>query len=170
MTQYRSAVNNFIKEFQYNYEEVRNRHIVTYFNVKHCESNDDMSYNLFLMGYNNRANRYIIQQAPCYFYTNLIGKLEPLYDYETIKDTYYDEFDECVDAFVKMINRQFNHSIHSMWEDGELNDDSYTLFYYNHPQCYYGKIDEPYLIFGAEGVDLLTKDYIYRKLLMSCVM
>ena len=39
---YRAFVDNTIKEFQYNYEEEKNRFIVAYFNITMCERYEDM--------------------------------------------------------------------------------------------------------------------------------
>lgn len=102
---YRTFVDNTIKEFQYNYEEERNRFIVAQFKKSICHTNssydDCMIPNFYLAGYNNEHNKYIIRKIPCYFSKALcgehVGKREPNYDYGTEIDEYYEEYNGCID-------------------------------------------------------------------------
>ena len=166
---YRTFVDNTIKEFQYNYEEERNRFIVAYFNKSESfgKYEDYDPPNFFLAGYNNNKNKYIIRQIPCYFHKNIIGEREPTYDYGTEIDNYYEEYDECIDEFVKLLKNYIDYDVHDIWDDGEFNDDTYQLFRYDNPHMYYGKINEPYLLF--EKVDSLGKELIIKKILLSCM-
>jgi len=170
---YRTFVDDTIKEFQYNYEEERNRFIVAYFNITMCESfgryEDYDLPNFFLAGYNNNKNKYIIRQIPCYFHKNIIGERVPMYKYGTEIDNYYEEYYECIDEFVKLLDYHVSYDVHDIWDDGELNDDTYQLFRYDNPHCYYGKINEPYLVFEKEKVGSLGKELIIKKILFSCM-
>lgn len=166
---YRAFVDNTIKEFQYNYEEERNRFIVAYFNIRRCESKNDDDPNFYLVGYNNNNNKYIIRQIPCYFHKNYFQEITPTYEYGSELEHYYEEYDECIDEFIKLLKNQIDYDIHDLWDDGMLNDDTYQLFHYNNPHLYHGKINEPYLLFGKEKVGSLGKELIIKKILLSCM-
>jgi len=98
-----------------------------------------------------------------------VGELEPSYNYGTHVDNYYEEFDKVINEFSDILKNQINYDIHDLWEDGLLDDDTYTLFHYDNPHCYYGKINEPYLIFAKEVVGSLQKEYITKKILLNCI-
>jgi hypothetical protein len=170
---YRTFVDNTIKEFQYNYEEERNRFIVAYFNITMCKSfggyEDYDPPNFFLAGYNNNKNKYIIRKIPCYFHKNIIGELVPMYKYGTEIDNYYEKYDGCIDEFVKLLKNHVSYDVHDILNDGVLNDDSYYSFHYDNPHWYYGKINEPYLLFEKEKIGSVKKELIYKKILLSCM-
>ena len=94
---------------------------------------------------------------------------QPTYEYCNQKDLFYEEFDDMIVEFTKLIKHKINYDIHDLWEDGLLDDDTYTLFHYDNPHCYYGKINEPYLIFAKEEVGSLQKEIITKKILLSCI-
>jgi len=170
---YKTFVDDTIKEFKYNYEEEINSFIVAYFDIEMCESfvrcEDYDPPNFFLAGYNNNKNKYIIKQIPCYFRKNNIGERVPMYNYGTEIDNYYEEYDECIDEFAKLLKHHVSYDVHDIWEDGVLNDDSYYFFHYDNLHWYYGKINELYLVFEKEKVGSLEKKLIYKKILLSCM-
>ena len=92
-----------------------------------------------------------------------------MYNYGTEIDNYYEEYDECIDEFIKLLKNQIDYDIHDLWDDGMLNDDNYQLFHYNNPHFYHGKINEPYLLFEKEKVGSLGKELIIKKILFSCM-
>ena len=178
---YRIFVDNTIKEFQYNYEEEKNKFIVAFFKdgntLRNNSRKDLIGYNFYICGRNLATMKYIIRKIPCYLYNiygkskcgERVGELEPSYNYGTHVDNYYEEFDEVINEFSDILKNQINYDIHDLWEDGLLDDDTYTLFHYDNPHCYYGKINEPYLIFAKEVVGSLQKEYITKKILLSCI-
>ena len=172
-------VDDRIKEFQYNYEEEKNKFIVAFFK----KSREDLiGYNFYICGRNLATMKYIIRKIPCYLINiygkskcgERVGELEPSYNYGTHVDNYYEEFDEVINEFSDILKNQINYDIHDLWEegfweDGLLDDDPYTLVHYDNPHCYYGKINEPYLIFAKEEVGSLQKEIITKKILLSCI-
>lgn len=174
---FRQFVDNTIKEFQYNYEEEKNRFIVAFFNdgdiLKYNSKDDNIDYNFYICGRNLRTMKYIIRKIPCYLYHDkyMMGKYEkqPTYEYCSEKDLFYEEFDDMIVEFTKLIKYQINYKVHNVWTDGILNDDTYMMFYFENPNFYFGKIDNEYLIFVKEDVGSLQKEYITKKILLSCI-
>lgn len=95
--------------------------------------------------------KYIIRKILCYLCKSKFGKREPSYNYGTHVDNYYEKFDEVINEFSDIFKNQINYDIHDLWENGLLDDNTYILFYYDNLHCYYGKINEPYLIFAKEN-------------------
>ena len=174
---YKTFVDNTIKDFQYNYEEEKNKFIVALFkdgdSLKHNSQKELIDYNFYICGRNLATMKYIIRKIPCYLYNiygkstrkNCIGELEPLYDYGTHIDNYYEEFDEMIIEFANILKNQINYDIHNVWS----NDDIYMMFHFDYPNFYFGKIDEPYLVFAKEDVGALQKEIITKKILLSCI-
>ena len=174
---YRHFVDNTIKEFQYNNEEERNIFIVAFFNdgdILHRNSkNDIINYNLYICGRNLETSKYIIRKIPCYLYHDkyIMEKYErqPTYEYDTQKDLFYKEFDDMIVEFTKLIKHTINYKLHNVFTDGILDDDTYMMFYFENPNCYFGRIDSEYLIFIKEDVGSLQKEIITKKILLSCI-
>ena len=170
---YKTFVDNTIKEFQYNHEEEKNKFIVAIFkdgdSLKHNSQKDLISYNFYICGRNLATMKYIIRKIPCYLYKSCVGELEPVYDYGTHIDNYYEEFDEMVIEFANILKNKINYDIHNVWTHGVSNDDIYMMFHFDYPNFYFGKIDEPYLVFAKEDVGVLQKEIIYKKILLSCI-
>ncbi len=174
---YRHFVDNTIKEFQYNNEEEINRFIVAFFNdgdIMNLNSNDDIiDYNLYICGRNLKTSKYIIRKIPCYLYHDkyIMEKIErqPTYEYDTQKDLFYEEFDDMIVEFIKLIKHKITYKLHNVFTDGILDDDTYIMFYFENPNFYFGRIDSEYLIFIKEDVGSLRKEYITKKILLSCI-
>ena len=71
--------------------------------------------------------KYIIRKIPCYLDKSCIGELEPVYDYGTHIDNYYEEFDEMVIEFANILKNKINYDIHNVWTHGVSNDDIYMI-------------------------------------------
>jgi|LakMenE01Jun11ns_1017448.scaffolds.fasta_scaffold9305490_1 hypothetical protein len=172
---YRHFVDNTIKEFQYNNEEEINRFIVAFFNDGDImNSNDDIiNYNLYICGRNLTTMKYIIRKIPCYLYYDkyIMENFErqPTYEYDTQKDLFYEEFDDMIVEFTKLIKHNINYKLHNVFTDGILDDDTYMMFYFENPNFYFGRIDNEYLIFIKEDVGSLQKEIITKKILLSCI-
>ena len=101
---YRIFLDNTIKEFQYNYEEEKNKFIVACFKdgylLRNNSSEDLIGYNFYICGRNLATMKYIIRKIPCYLINiygkskcgERVGELEPTYNYGTHVDNYYEEF------------------------------------------------------------------------------
>lgn len=85
---YKKFVDNAIKNFS-----VINKFIAAHFNIDMC--------NFYLLGFNNKNNKYIITELHCYF--SKFGEKELTYEYNTEIDNYYEEYDECINEFIKLI-------------------------------------------------------------------
>jgi len=172
---YRQFVDNTIKEFQYNNEEEINRFIVAFFNDGDImNSNDDIiNYNLYICGRNLTTMKYIIRKIPCYLYHDKYimknNERQPTYEYDTQKDLFYEEFDDMIVEFTKLIKHNINYKLHNVFTDGILDDDTYMMFYFKNPNFYFGRIDSEYLIFIKEDVGSLQKEIITKKILLSCI-
>ena len=174
---YRQFVDDTIKDFEYNYEEQRNRFIVAFFNdgdILHMNSKDDIvDYNFYICGRNLDTLEYIIRKIPCYLYHDKYmmerGERQPTYEYGTQKDSFYEEMDEMIDEFAKLLKNQINYKIHDIWTDGILNDDTYMMLSFQNPHFYFGRIDNKYLIFVKEEIGSLQKEYITKRILLSCI-
>lgn len=174
---YRQFVDNTIKEFQYNNEEERNSFKVAFFNngdILHRNSkNDIIDYNLYICGRNLETSKYIIRKIPCYLYHDKYimekNERQPSYKYDTQKDLFYEEFDDMIVEFTKLIKHTINYKLHNVFTDGILDDDTYMMFYFENPNFYFGRIDSEYLIFIKEDVGSLQKEYITKKILLSCI-
>ena len=174
---YRQFVDNTIKEFQYNNDEKRNRFIVAFFNdgdIFYMNYKDDIiNYNLYICGRNLATMKYIIRKIPCYLYHDKYimknYERQPSYEYDTQKDLFYEEFDDMIVEFTKLIKHNINYKLHNVFTDGILDDDTYMMFFFENPNFYFGRIDSEYLIFVKEDVGSLQKEYITKKILLSCI-
>lgn len=168
---YRQFVDNTIKEFQYNNEEEINRFIVAFFNDRDIMNSNN--YNLYICGRNLTTMKYIIRKIPCYLYHDkyIMKKYErqPTYEYCNKTDLFYEEFDDMIVEFTKLIKHNINYKLHNVFTDGILDDDTYMMFYFENPNFYFGRIESEYLIFIKEDVGSLQKEYITKKILLSCI-
>lgn len=170
---YRTFVNETIKEFQYNYEEEKNRFIVAFFSdgdiLRNNSRKDLIGYNFYICGLNREKIKYIIRKIPCYLYKSMSGEFEPTYNYGTHVDNYFEEFDEMIIEFADLLKNRINYEIHNTWTDGILSDNTFMMFYFENPNIYFGKIDEPYLVFEKEKFGSLQKELITKKILLTCM-
>jgi len=117
--------------------------------------------------------KYIIRKIPCYLYHDkyIMEKIErqPTYEYDTQKDLFYEEFDDMIVEFTKLIKHNINYKLHNVFTDGILDDDTYIYVYFENPNLYFGRIDNEYLIFIKEDVGSLQKEIITKKILLSCI-
>ena len=94
---------------------------------------------------------------------------QPIYEYCNQKDLFYEEFDNMIVEFTKLIKHKITYTIHNVFIDGILDDDTYMMFYFENPNFYFGRIKSEYLIFIKEDVGSLQKEYITKKILLSCI-
>ena len=153
---FRSFMHDKIGEFEYHYEEERGTCYVAYFNHRLCKEQVTKP-NFYICGYNLKHLKYVIKAIPCYLHKIGANELKPTYDYGTDVDNYYETFDEMINEFAKLIQRQIDYKISIYWEDG------YTYVHMDDHHTYYGKINEEYLIFTNN--DKFEKDIIYRQIL-----
>ena len=101
--------------------------------------------------------------------SKLWKRRQPTYKYDTQKDLFYEEFDDMIVEFTKLIKHNINYKLHNVFTDGILDDDTYMMFYFENPNFYFGRIDSEYLIFIKEDVGSLQKEIITKKILLSCI-
>ena len=94
---------------------------------------------------------------------------QPTYEYCNQKDLFYEEFDDMIVEFTKLIKHKINYNLHNVFTDGILDDDTYIMFYSENPNFYFGKIYSEYLIFIKEDVGSLQKEIITKKILLSYI-
>ena len=94
---------------------------------------------------------------------------QPTYEYCNQKNLFYEEFDDMIVEFIKLIKHKIHYKLHNVFTDGIIDDDTYMMFYFEKPNIYFGRIDSEYLIFIKKDVGSLQKKYITKTILLSYI-